>query len=315
MSDALLEVKGVSKRFGGFTALDGVSVAIRPGERFGLIGPNGSGKTTLINCVSGVAAQRRRLDRVRRRGHHAPAGLPAHAARHRAQLPDPAAVREHDGAREPDGAARVRRGRTAASAQAPTRAARRWRSSSSMGLADKADTPSSQLSPGRAAQAGAGARHGGAPAAADLGRGDGRAVVQRGRRGARDPVQAQRDRHHHHHDRAHHAGGDALLRARGLPRRRAHHLRGHAGRDRGRTPTCRRPTLALKLTIDGVDAGYGAVRALHGVSLEVSDRRDRGAARHQRQRQEHADEMRHGHGAARRRGTIDAGDRRRSATT
>ncbi len=50
----LLEVKGVSKRFGGFTALDQVSLGIAAGERFGLIGPNGSGKTTLINCISGA---------------------------------------------------------------------------------------------------------------------------------------------------------------------------------------------------------------------------------------------------------------------
>jgi branched-chain amino acid transport system ATP-binding protein len=49
----LLQVKAVSKHFGGFTALDQVSVDIAEGERFGLIGPNGSGKTTLINCVSG----------------------------------------------------------------------------------------------------------------------------------------------------------------------------------------------------------------------------------------------------------------------
>ena len=54
MSEVLLRVDGVSKRFGGFTALEGISVDIRPGERFGLIGPNGSGKTTLINCISGV---------------------------------------------------------------------------------------------------------------------------------------------------------------------------------------------------------------------------------------------------------------------
>lgn len=54
MSEPLLKVDGVSKRFGGFTALEGISVDIRPGERFGLIGPNGSGKTTLINCISGV---------------------------------------------------------------------------------------------------------------------------------------------------------------------------------------------------------------------------------------------------------------------
>jgi len=54
--NSLLAVQSLSKRFGGFTALDGVSIDIRKGERFGLIGPNGSGKTTLINCVSGALA-------------------------------------------------------------------------------------------------------------------------------------------------------------------------------------------------------------------------------------------------------------------
>ena len=53
MTAPILKVQGVSKHFGGFTALSEVSVAIAPGERFGLIGPNGSGKTTLINCISG----------------------------------------------------------------------------------------------------------------------------------------------------------------------------------------------------------------------------------------------------------------------
>jgi branched-chain amino acid transport system ATP-binding protein len=52
--EALLKVRDVSKHFGGFTALAQVSVEIRRGERFGLIGPNGSGKTTLINCISGT---------------------------------------------------------------------------------------------------------------------------------------------------------------------------------------------------------------------------------------------------------------------
>ncbi|MBX3087808.1 MAG: ABC transporter ATP-binding protein [Cryobacterium sp.] len=51
---ALLEVKNVTKRFFGFTALGDVNVTIQAGDRIGLIGPNGSGKTTLINCVSGV---------------------------------------------------------------------------------------------------------------------------------------------------------------------------------------------------------------------------------------------------------------------
>jgi branched-chain amino acid transport system ATP-binding protein len=49
----MLEVQSVVKRFGGFTALNRVTLHVNAGERFGLIGPNGSGKTTLINCVSG----------------------------------------------------------------------------------------------------------------------------------------------------------------------------------------------------------------------------------------------------------------------
>ena len=54
MSDMLLEVRGVTKRFGGFTALESVDLVVRPGERLGLIGPNGSGKSTLVNCVCGA---------------------------------------------------------------------------------------------------------------------------------------------------------------------------------------------------------------------------------------------------------------------
>jgi branched-chain amino acid transport system ATP-binding protein len=50
----LLRINALSKSFGGFIALDNIDVAIRRGERFGLIGPNGSGKTTLVNCISGA---------------------------------------------------------------------------------------------------------------------------------------------------------------------------------------------------------------------------------------------------------------------
>jgi branched-chain amino acid transport system ATP-binding protein len=50
---ALLQAEGIVKRFGGFTALAGVSVSVAAGERLGVIGPNGSGKTTLMNVIAG----------------------------------------------------------------------------------------------------------------------------------------------------------------------------------------------------------------------------------------------------------------------
>lgn len=52
--DRLLSVEGLGKRFGGFTALEGIDLAVARGERLGLIGPNGSGKSTLVNCISGT---------------------------------------------------------------------------------------------------------------------------------------------------------------------------------------------------------------------------------------------------------------------
>jgi len=57
MSEPLLSVSGVTKRFGGFVALDDVDLVVYAGERLGLIGPNGSGKSTLVNCISGTLRQ------------------------------------------------------------------------------------------------------------------------------------------------------------------------------------------------------------------------------------------------------------------
>jgi ABC-type branched-subunit amino acid transport system ATPase component len=53
---ATLTLRGLSVRFGGVTALDSVSLTLRPGDVVGLIGPNGAGKTTLIDVVSGYVA-------------------------------------------------------------------------------------------------------------------------------------------------------------------------------------------------------------------------------------------------------------------
>jgi branched-chain amino acid transport system ATP-binding protein len=50
----LLEVSGLTKKFGGFTAVDNVSFNVAQGEILGLLGPNGSGKSTTFNCIAGM---------------------------------------------------------------------------------------------------------------------------------------------------------------------------------------------------------------------------------------------------------------------
>jgi ABC-2 type transport system ATP-binding protein len=53
-ADAVLEVSGLGKRYGGVLAVDQISFAVHPGEVVGLLGPNGAGKTTTINMILGV---------------------------------------------------------------------------------------------------------------------------------------------------------------------------------------------------------------------------------------------------------------------
>ena len=52
--DNIIEVRGLTKRFGGFTAVDGIDFSIRRGEVLGFLGPNGAGKTTTIKMINGL---------------------------------------------------------------------------------------------------------------------------------------------------------------------------------------------------------------------------------------------------------------------
>lgn len=60
----LLILESVTKRFGGLTALNGVSFRVKQGEILGVIGPNGAGKTTLFNLISGFLTPQCRNDHL-----------------------------------------------------------------------------------------------------------------------------------------------------------------------------------------------------------------------------------------------------------
>ena len=86
----VLEVRDLTVRFGGLVALDRVSFAIGAGETVSIIGANGAGKTTLFNTITGFIEPTFRRDPVHGPLGRKAAGVPARAAWHGAQLPDPA---------------------------------------------------------------------------------------------------------------------------------------------------------------------------------------------------------------------------------
>lgn len=51
---ALLELKNMTKRFGGLTAVDSLNLTVKKDQIYGIIGPNGAGKTTAFNCITGI---------------------------------------------------------------------------------------------------------------------------------------------------------------------------------------------------------------------------------------------------------------------
>ena len=216
------KIKDVSKRFGGFTALAGVSLDIAQGERFGLIGPNGSGKTTLINCISG--ALRNESGSIVFDGEEI-SRLPAYLRTRRGvartfQVPRPfVSMSVLENLLVPLQYVAHRQGVGGAGHPRAHRARRQGGNALEPALS------------GRVAQAGARARACHAAAPADLRRGDGGPLGQRSRRGPENPVRPERRGDHGDHDRAHHAGSDALLAARRVPRRRTDHLRRHARAD------------------------------------------------------------------------------------
>jgi branched-chain amino acid transport system ATP-binding protein len=218
MAAPLLSVRQVSKHFGGFTALSQVSLAIAPGERFGLIGPNGSGKTTLINCISG--SLRNDGGSIEFEGEEI-SSLPAYQRTRKGiarsfQVPRPFhSMTVLENLLVPY--EYVVHLKEAEAQQQAMDILRR------IGLAEKAQTHSNQLSQVELRKLELARAMAAKP----------RLLISDEAMAGQNSFRPERFRYHDHHDRAHHAGGDALLAARDLPRRRQDHLRGHAERHRG----------------------------------------------------------------------------------
>ena len=110
MSEAILEARGIVKRYGKFTALGGVDLRIMPRTVHSVIGPNGAGKTTLFHTLTGtlpITSARSCSTVTTCRANP----ITARAARHRALVPGDEPVSEPERAREP---ARRRAGRRGA---------------------------------------------------------------------------------------------------------------------------------------------------------------------------------------------------------
>jgi len=101
--EIILEAVGVTKRFGGLTAVDEVSFSIKPRTIKALIGPNGAGKSTMLNMLSGV--YRPTSGTIRMKGKRIDNRKPYQNSRvgSRSDIPDRSSLREYDGRGERNG--------------------------------------------------------------------------------------------------------------------------------------------------------------------------------------------------------------------
>ena len=96
----MLEVRGVSKAFGGLVVADGITFSLERGEALGIIGPNGAGKSTLFNLITGMLRPDR--GRILLDGRDITDLAPEDRCRggNRPLVPDPGAIRTSLGVRK-----------------------------------------------------------------------------------------------------------------------------------------------------------------------------------------------------------------------
>ncbi len=97
---SLLALHGLTRRYAGLVAVDGVDLEVEAGGIHAVIGPNGAGKTTLFNLVAGLVAASGRRDRARRAGRDPACPRPPRGAGPGPHVPEHPRVRRHDGAGE-----------------------------------------------------------------------------------------------------------------------------------------------------------------------------------------------------------------------